>query len=100
MVGQATARGDRLGRPAGHHWPWQSLNFLPEPHGHGALRGVFAQSSFTTVSCLGTVWVAAAPRGPRGAWRACSRACWRFTGAAAGAGAGATAVGEAAATCS
>ena len=24
------------------------MNFLPEPHGHGALRGVLSQSLFTT----------------------------------------------------
>ena len=28
------------------------MNFLPEPHGHGALRGVFSKSSLTTVCCL------------------------------------------------
>src|SRR3546814_7267813 len=27
--------------------PWQSLNFLPLPQGHGALRGVLSQSDFT-----------------------------------------------------
>ena len=29
--------------------PWHSLNFLPDPHGHGALRGVFSKASLTTV---------------------------------------------------
>src|SRR4051812_21729548 len=28
--------------------PWHCLNFLPEPHGQGALRGVLSQSDFTT----------------------------------------------------
>ena len=28
--------------------PWQSLNFLPLPHGQGALRGVLSHSDFTT----------------------------------------------------
>src|SRR5215203_1277186 len=32
--------------------PWHILNFLPDPHGHGALRGVLDHSSLTTVSCL------------------------------------------------
>src|SRR3954451_2507441 len=32
--------------------PWQSLNFLPLPHGHGALRGVLEKSSLTMVCCL------------------------------------------------
>jgi hypothetical protein len=25
--------------------PWHCLYFFPEPHGHGALRGVFDQST-------------------------------------------------------
>ena len=29
--------------------PWHILNFLPEPHGHGALRGVLSKASLTTV---------------------------------------------------
>src|SRR5436190_15088249 len=28
--------------------PWHILNFLPLPHGHGALRGVLSHSVFTT----------------------------------------------------
>src|SRR5690606_19996083 len=38
--------------------PWHSLNFLPDPHGHGALRGVFEKASFTTVAGLpvGPAW--------------------------------------------
>ena len=61
------------GQPA----PWHILNFLPEPHGHGALRGVLAHSSLTTVSCLA-------------AGRAVCRAAWR-----ARAGAWGIAVGDA-----
>ncbi len=38
--------------------PWQCLYFLPDPHGHGALRGVFSHSSRTMVS----VFVLAAGR--------------------------------------
>src|SRR5687768_13150243 len=40
--------------------PWQALNFLPLPQGQGALRGVFAHSSFTTGACLVAVGAAAA----------------------------------------
>ena len=32
--------------------PWQCLNFLPDPHGHGALRGVFDHSSLTIGICF------------------------------------------------
>src|SRR6056297_1358288 len=32
--------------------PWQFLNFLPLPHGQGAFRGVFSNTSLTTVCCL------------------------------------------------
>jgi hypothetical protein len=35
--------------------PWQYLNFLPEPQGHGALRGVAAQVS----GLAGSIWLAA-----------------------------------------
>ena len=48
VVGEVTHAGSAALRLA----PWHSLNFLPDPHGHGALRGVFAHSSLTTVSCL------------------------------------------------
>src|SRR5690348_4838742 len=45
--------------------PWQVLNFLPLPQGHGALRGVLSQSDFTTgcwtTSSSGTGGAAAAP---------------------------------------
>src|SRR6478735_6510949 len=42
--------------------PWQNLNFLPDPHGHSALRGVFDQSSLslTIGACLGGAAGAAA----------------------------------------
>src|SRR6185312_8207878 len=30
--------------------PWQCLNFLPEPHGQGALRGVLPQGAATAVA--------------------------------------------------
>ena len=44
--------------------PWHILNFLPDPQGHGALRGVLAHSSLTTVCCLAgrSAWRAPAPR--------------------------------------
>src|SRR3954470_4585263 len=53
------ARSDRVG--AQLLAPWHSLNFLPEPQGHGALRGVFDHSSLTTVCCLVVVAVAVVP---------------------------------------
>ena len=40
--------------------PWHFLNFLPLPQGHGALRGVFDHSSFTTVCCFTGAWAASA----------------------------------------
>ncbi len=43
--------------------PWHCLNFLPDPHGHGALRGVFEKSSFTMVCCLVTAGAGAASGG-------------------------------------
>ena len=43
--------------------PWHCLNFLPDPHGHGALRGVFEKSSLTTVCCLVTAGAGAASGG-------------------------------------
>src|SRR5829696_3365517 len=45
--------------------PWQSLYFLPEPHGHGALRGVLSHSDFTTgVLATGARVVVPAPTVP------------------------------------
>src|SRR5204863_5876001 len=46
--------------------PWQSLNFLPLPHGHGALRGVFSHSDFTTgvIVAGGSATAAGAAAGP------------------------------------
>src|SRR4051794_24856579 len=40
--------------------PWHILNFLPDPHAHGALRGVFDHSSLTTGICLVGAGAAAA----------------------------------------
>src|SRR5512139_3245086 len=37
-----------MGRGADAHAPWHCLNFLPDPHGQGALRGVFSHSDLTT----------------------------------------------------
>ena len=47
----AGPRGARLGRlRAPQRRPWHILNFLPDPQGHGALRGVDAISSSVRVA--------------------------------------------------
>ncbi len=63
VLGEVTHDRGRGGR-AVQVAPWHCLNFLPDPHGHGALRGVFEKSSLTTVCCfVGLLRPAAPPAG-------------------------------------
>src|SRR5262245_4321665 len=73
------------------HLPWQSLNFLPEPHGQGALRGVFDHSSLTTVSCFGTCGWRRAARAPAALLGRAAAVCSTSSRSAAGAAAAAAA---------
>src|ERR687898_803550 len=62
---QQSSTTERRSHPRGveRHLPWHCLNFLPDPQGQGALRGVLSHSDFTTgvLVCVAVAVRAAAP---------------------------------------